>query len=140
MIRTTLLDTGPLVAYLSRADGHHHWSVARFSEVPPPLLTCEPVITEASHLLRRAPGGVPALMELMERKVIAVGFALAEEHVQVAGLLKRYENIPMSLADGCLVRMSEKTPECRVLTLDRHFLRYRRNGRQVIPAIMPDSD
>jgi hypothetical protein len=43
----------------------------------------------------------------------------------------------MSLADACLVRMSELDPAARVLTMDSDFKVYRRNGRQVIPTIMP---
>jgi predicted nucleic acid-binding protein len=43
----------------------------------------------------------------------------------------------MSLADACLVRMAERQPGSRVLTLDRDFRVYRIHGRQVIPTAMP---
>lgn len=46
-------------------------------------------------------------------------------------------NIPMSLADGCLVRMAEAESKAVVLTLDEDFKIYRKNNRQVIPTIMP---
>jgi predicted nucleic acid-binding protein len=55
----------------------------------------------------------------------------------VKALLLRYANVPMSLADACLVRMAEQYPSSPVLTLDRDFRLYRKNGRQVIPARMP---
>ena len=42
----------------------------------------------------------------------------------------------MSLADACLVCMAEQHPDCRVLTLDADFTRYRR-GRLTIPTVMP---
>jgi hypothetical protein len=44
----------------------------------------------------------------------------------------------MSLADACLVRMSEQYPNSVVLTCDSDFRRYRRYRRQRIPIIMPD--
>ncbi len=43
---TTICDTGPLVAYLNRNDPYHAWAVALMKQVPPPMLTCEPVLTE----------------------------------------------------------------------------------------------
>jgi hypothetical protein len=43
----------------------------------------------------------------------------------------------MSLADACLVRMSELNPKHRVLTLNSDFHVYRRNRQHVIPLMMP---
>ena len=43
----------------------------------------------------------------------------------------------MSLADACLVRMSELVEDCTVLTLDSDFRIYRRNRRKSIPVLMP---
>jgi hypothetical protein len=45
----------------------------------------------------------------------------------------------MSLADACLVRLSELIPQSIVLTLDSDFHVYRRNGNQPIPLIYPTS-
>jgi hypothetical protein len=43
----------------------------------------------------------------------------------------------MSLADACLVRMTEIEPHSVLLTLDGDFRIYRRSKRQMIPTIMP---
>ena len=43
----------------------------------------------------------------------------------------------MSLADACLVRLSELHFDCQVFTLDADSRRYRRHGRQVIPLLRP---
>jgi predicted nucleic acid-binding protein len=51
--------------------------------------------------------------------------------------MKKFQSVPMSFADACLVRMSELEPRSRILTLDSDFRIYRRNRRQAIPAIMP---
>jgi hypothetical protein len=45
----------------------------------------------------------------------------------------------MSLADACLVRMSELTADGVVLTLDSDFRIYRRHRRKSIPLLMPPS-
>jgi uncharacterized protein len=52
-------------------------------------------------------------------------------------LFERYDNVPASLADACLIRLSELYAPGRVLTLDRDFLIYRRHGRSTIPLLIP---
>ncbi len=44
----------------------------------------------------------------------------------------------MSLADACLVRLSEIYRTGQVFTLDADFRIYRRYGNKVIPVLMPD--
>jgi hypothetical protein len=44
-------------------------------------------------------------------------------------LMTKYASVPMSLADACLVRMTELHTRSAVLTLDNDFGVYRRNGR-----------
>ena len=139
MTPAVLLDTGPLVALLLVQDGHHDWAKARFPEVAAPMLTCEAVLAEAGHLLRKVQRGPQAVMEMLRRGVIALPFHVAEHVDAVAALMAKYRDLPMSVADACLVRMSELHDPCAVLTMDSHFRVYRRHGRHVIPTIMPDS-
>lgn len=51
--------------------------------------------------------------------------------------MERYSKVPMSVADACLVRMTELHPDSEVVTLDSDFRIYRRNRRQVIPVLIP---
>ncbi len=138
MIRSILVDAGPLVALLDCRDRFHEWAASQLSGRKPPLLTCEAVLAEAAHLLRHIHGGEPALLEMVRRKLITAPFRLDNEVTRVAKLMTRYENIPMSLADACLVRMAEMDDNGAVITLDSDFRIYRKNGRQVIPTIIPD--
>lgn len=133
-----LLDTGPLVAFLNRRDRYHSWATARLAELPAPVLTCEPVLSEACFLLRHLRGGSQAAIELVSRGLLKVGFRLDGDPGPVAKLLARYASVPMSLADACLVRMVERNPGSSILTLDRDFRLYRTHGRQVIPLAMPE--
>ena len=139
MIVPTILDTGPLVAFLDRRDPAHAWAVARFREIWPPSLTCEPVIVEACFLLRKTPAIALSVLDLMTSGDLALGFRLQEEAAHVSSLMSRYANVPMSLADACLVRMAELHADAQVLTLDGDFRVYRRNGREAIDAVMPGS-
>jgi predicted nucleic acid-binding protein len=133
---SVLLDTGPLVAFLDRRDPFHCWAVARFDEVDT-LLTCEAVVAEASHLLRRIADGPRTVLELLERDVFSVAFSLADEAASARTLVERYANVPMSLADACLVLMAERHTDSHVLTLDRDFLISRTPGGAAVSAIAP---
>lgn len=68
---------------------------------------------------------------------LVVPFRLADEIRPVRRLLRRYRDLPMSLADATLVRLSELHENCEILTLDTHFRVYRRFERRPIPVIMP---
>lgn len=133
-----LLDTGPWVALLCRDDKHHEWAKQQFASHPGPFLTCEAVVAETCFLLFRAGLDSSKALALIERGVIQVGMALAQQLASVSALYQRYDNVPASLADACLVRMSELYEPCHVLTLDSDFHIYRRHGRKVIPVICPN--
>lgn len=133
-----LLDTGPLFAYLSADDSHHGWAVEQFSAMQGPLVTCEAVLTEAAYLVQQRRGDLEGLWSFLRRGLIQVPFRLDSEFESVAVLMGRYSNVPMDLADACLVRLSELNRDCRVMTTDGDFYRYRRFGRQVIPLLFPD--
>ncbi|MEK7407475.1 MAG: PIN domain-containing protein [Acidobacteriota bacterium] len=133
-----LLDTGPLVSFLASGLRYHSWTVEQWKRLHPPLLTCEPVLTEAVFLLKREGGEPDALFALLERGVIRIALAVQEEQADLRALMRRYRNRPMSLADACLVRLSEIHTAGEVFTLDADFRIYRRHGNKVIPVLMPD--
>lgn len=133
-----LLDTGPLVSFLASGLRHHAWTVEQWKRLRPPLLTCEAVLTEAAFLLHREGREADAVFALLERGVIRIALDLRKEQADVRALLHSYRNRPMSLADACLVRLSEMHRDARVFTLDSDFRIYRRHGNKVIPVLMPD--
>ena len=133
-----LLDTGPLVSFLASGLKHHSWAVEQWKRLRPPLLTCEPVLTEAAFLLKREGRDPDAIFELLDRGVVRIALAVQKEQADLRALMHRYRNRPMSLADACLVRLSEIHATGEVLTLDSDFRIYRRHGNKVIPVRMPD--
>jgi hypothetical protein len=62
-----LLDTGPLVSFLAAGLRHHSWTCEQWKFFRPPLLTCEPVLTEAAFLLSREGHEADPLFALLER-------------------------------------------------------------------------
>jgi len=140
MRRQVLIDTGPLVALINRRDKFHSWITAEWNQIEPPILTCEAVLVEACFLLRNIYSGQEAVISLVNTGIIQVPFRLQEEVSRIGELLVRYQSVPMSLADACLVRMAEQNPESALLTLDSDFRIYRKNRYDIIPVIMPESE
>ena len=135
MVRNLIVDAGFLVALLSRRDSHHRWAAIQAPRHAPPWGSCEAVLSEAFHLL--GPTRAPALSGLLRRQAVVVAFDLAKELEPVLTLMQKYANVPMSLADACLVRMTETRADPVILTTDTDFRIYRRHSRQVVPCLMP---
>ena len=132
-----VIDTGPIVALLNRRDHYHAWIRGVLATVAPPVFTCEAVVSEACFLLGRLTGGQDAVFELLAKDVLQIDFRMSSEIEALRGLMRKFANVPMSLADACLVRMTELEPRSAIVTLDSDFRVYRRNRRQVVPTITP---
>jgi uncharacterized protein len=137
MGRTVLIDSGCIVAALNKRDQHHAWARAHFEAFVEPCMTCEAALSESFFLLKPTREGKQALCALLERKVILLRFSMEDDPTETLRLLRRYGDIPMSLADACLVRMAELIPDATVFTTDSDFATYRKHGRQIIPLITP---
>lgn len=133
MSGTLILDTGPLVAFLAPRERHHRWASDAL-RVRARVVTCEPILSEAFFLLRSTSAGTAALRGMLGDGLIEL-VPLAAEVPRLTALMGRYESVPMSFADACLVRLSELLPKAVIATLDFDFRVYRRNGRQVIPLL-----
>jgi uncharacterized protein len=135
MATTALVDAGFVVALISRRDANHRWAAAQAPHTPPPWITCEAVLSEASHLLGGR--GTSSLASLLRRGAVVCAYSFANDMDAVLNLLEKYADVPMSFADACLVRMTETLNDPMLLTTDADFRIYRRHGRQVIPCVLP---
>ena len=131
------MDTSFLVAFLRELDEFHSWAVTALKAREGKLITCEAVLAETCHLLRDRLDARKGLLAAVATGSISIPFTLGEEAGAIGKLMNRYRNIPMSLADACLVRMAEIHKEGMVFTLDEDFQIYRKGNRQVIPTVMP---
>ena len=135
MAENVLVDASFFVALLSSGDKHHDWATVAAERFPPPWRTCDAALSEALHLLGAL--GSRALRQLLDRGAVIPAFDLADNLEPVLRLLAKYEDQAASLADACLVRMSETVSVPMLLTADTDFRVYRRHGRQVVPCTMP---
>lgn len=93
--------------------------------------------SEACFLVRSLSKGRENIIEMIEREVIHTEFNLNAETKAIKQLITKYNNIPMSLADACLVRMAELFKGAKIITLDSDFTLYRKNKKHIIGCLTP---
>lgn len=121
-----LLDTGPIVALLDKKDKNHERVKSFFAKSSPPFITCESVLSEACFLMRKvAPDGAPEVLLLGQNGFYEIPIQLKENYLSARMFLKKYSNVPISLADACLICCAELYEEPRILTFDSDFEIYR---------------
>ena len=125
-MRRAIVDTGPLVAFVDRAERHHTWVVERIDDLQAPLLVCEPVPAEVMHLLARFPRGQDALFELLENGALRIAFRVDEYVPALRKLRQKYRDRPM---------MAEIHDQYAVLTLDSDFMVYRKHGHEPLSLL-----
>jgi predicted nucleic acid-binding protein len=129
-----ILDAGPLIAALNRDDHYHQWACETLARLGPPFYSCSEALAEAAAMT----GNPTAVVEMIQAGEIIPAFNLADQSAGVLKLLRKYADREMDLADACIVRMTELMRDSQVVTVDRaDFTVYRRNGRDLIPVIVP---
>lgn len=134
MIAPVLLDTGVIVALLDRSERRHSECVEAIRGIGAHLVTCEPVIAEACHLLRAMRGAPETVLANVGAGVFRLPFRLSDDAREVGALMARYRQ--MDLADACLVRLAELLNTGRILTLDADFRVYRWRGRRAFDLLV----
>lgn len=134
----TIADTSVIVGLIYQKDQWHEWTCSQSKSLLPPFLTCEAVICEACFLLQNVSGGEQKILGMVADGYLQIDFSLTNEAASIKSLMKKYENVPMSFADACLVRMSELIENSSVFTIDSDFLIYRKDKKKEIPLIFPD--
>lgn len=133
-----LVDTGPLVAVFLAADQHHVACVQQLKALPPPLLTCWPVLSEAAWLLRRNQAAIQRLLACFEADLFRL-LTLDEAALPwTATFLQRYRRLEPQLADAALVYLAERENIDTVFTLDRRDFSVYRFGRNRSFRLLPD--
>lgn len=135
-MKPVLLDTGCIVALLDRSARYHAQCVSLLGELSAPLLTCEAVITEACYLLRNLGKAPQAVLKNIDRGNFLLPFRLSDNPSAVLALLEKYSDVPMDLADACLVAMASEYRTGAILTLNRDFLIYRWGGKRAFNPLI----
>lgn len=135
-----LLDAGPMIALVDRADAKHDLCSATARTITrTPLITTWPCFTEAMYLLFRVDGyrTQAALWQLLHNQVLNVHHPNAIELERMPELMAKYHDLPMDLADASLVAAAEQLGIKTIFTIDSDFQIYRTidgSSLDLIPA------
>jgi predicted nucleic acid-binding protein len=81
------------------------------------------------------------VMQLVANGDVQIRFAAEPEAERLAGLLGKYQDRRMDLADACLLRMAELDEAAVIFTLDRaDFTVYRKHGNDSVPCVFPPAE
>jgi predicted nucleic acid-binding protein len=136
-MRRVLVDTGPLVAIMSRADQHHKACLEALHDLPGPLFSCWPVITEAAWLLRGHKGAVRQLLDSISAGFLELLIIQSAEAAGIGKVMEKYRNIRLQLADAALVYLAERDEFDTIFTLDRRDFSVYQAGRKGAFHIFP---
>ena len=135
-----LLDTGALVSLLDRSQSFHAEFASFFERWRGPVVSTEAVLTEATHLLVRVPGGPQACCDFfLEGGAVLVPSSPGSLR-RCRELIQVYRDLPMDYADATLVVLAEELSTNLVLTTDRRdFSVYRieKKGKFKIKPELP---
>jgi predicted nucleic acid-binding protein len=136
-MKRVLVDTGPLVAIMSRADHHHKTCVETLHDLPGPLFSCWPVITEAAWLLRGQAGAVQQLLAGIAEGFLELLPIQSTEAAEIGKLMEKYKNIRPQLADAALIYLAKRDAIDVIFTLDRRDFSIYQTGRKGGFRIIP---
>ena len=136
-MKPILVDAGFLVAAYDKREPHHSVCVRVYQELEDPLVTCEPVIAEAIHLLRLTPGAAEDILASVDRGALEIPFKLNESAGVVKAIMKKYRDTPADLADACLIAMADTHDTGEILTLDCDFKHYRWRRTRSFHLLIP---
>ncbi len=132
-----LIDTGPLIAMVDKADPFHSRCVSAFRSLKASPLTTWPCLTEAFYMLGELRGwkGQKTLLSFLTRGSIHIHPATESEISRIAELMEKYKDTPMDFSDASLVVLAELTGLRKIFTLDSDFYLYRINGKETFDVI-----
>lgn len=136
-----LIDTGPLVALVDKADNAHQKILAAFQSLTSAPLTTLPCLTEAFYLIGEIAGwnGQKTLFALLMSGAIEIHASTDSEMKRIGELMEQYNDKPMDFADASLVALAETFNIKTIITLDSDFYIYKIHGKDAfdVVAIIP---
>jgi hypothetical protein len=106
-------------------------------DLPGPLFSCWPVITEAAWLLRGHTGAVRQLLDSISAGFLELLPIQSAEAAEIGKLMEKYRNIRPQLADAALVYLAERDGFEVILTLDQRDFSVYHAGRKRAFRIIP---
>ena len=131
-----LIDSGPLIALFDSSDKYHQKTVEFIKSNRFILITTIASITETLHLLDFNINAQLDFIEWVYRGGVEIANIDNTDFLRMKTLTEKYSDLPMDIADSCLVLLAEKTGINTIATIDRDFSIYRIKGQTAFQTIV----
>jgi hypothetical protein len=129
LVRSVVVDSGPLIALFDGSDQHHARAVVFLQALEGRLVTNLPVITEVVYMLdfsREAQRDFLFWAELS----LTVDTDTVGDLPRIRAILDKYADLPADFADASLVALCERLKVTTVASVDSDFTIYRTRQRR----------
>lgn len=124
-MRSILIDAGLLIALFDKSDSWHSKSIAFLKELKRPLITTWPVVTEVSYMLSFNLKVQMSFLEWIHRGGVDI-IDIEKGYIsRLIELTKKYNDVPLDLADATLIVAAEMTGIREIASIDGDFYVYR---------------
>jgi uncharacterized protein len=137
MASQILIDSGPLVAFLSSSEKYHRWVLELMSDMNGDLVTTESVLSEVVFLMKHHPIALHAVHTLVNQGLLLILPTFSESPSECLGLVLKYADLPSSVADISLVYLHSKQNNSVIFTLDSDFLVYKDKSGKPLRLVAP---
>lgn len=137
MAKTVFVDTGPIFALIDSRDSLHNWVVSELNDLTDKLITNTAVVSEVLFLLKRQGISGKHFYNFVEESIIEVQNPYPSESKSIHHLMNKYEDLPASFADICLLEQYNKSENAQILSTDSDFLVYKDAKGKSLNLISP---
>lgn len=124
-MKNILIDAGPLIALFDKSDKYHLKAISFLKSLERGLITTWPVITETSHMLSFSTKAQANFLEWIERGGLKI-YEMEHDHIsRLSELTKKYDDVPMDLADASLIVVSEVKGIHQIASIESDFYIFR---------------
>jgi predicted nucleic acid-binding protein len=129
-MQKTLIDSGPLIALFDRSDRYHTRVIEFLKRYKGELITSWAVLTEVSHMLDFNLKVQIDFLKWIERGGVRVYEISQSDIVHIRVMMEKYIDIPMDLADGTLMYITNVENIKEIISIDSDFDIYRTLKKQ----------
>ena len=137
MANQILVDSGPLIAFLSSSEKYHRWVLDQMSDMNGELVTTESVLSEVVFLMKHHPSALNAISNVVNQGLLRIFPAFSESPAECTELLLKYADLPSSVADISLVYLHSIHKNSVIFTLDSDFLVYKDKYGKPLRLVAP---
>lgn len=140
MTGKVLVDTGPLVAVMNENDQHHQECVGTLQTLSGPLLTCWPVVAEATFLLRKRASldAARRLLNSLDGEFLRLLPLTGEDAKAIDLIMSNYADNKLDLADACIMHLADREGIDTVFTIDQTDFRVYRPQSFAALHLLPE--